>query len=95
MNKILVTGSYGQLGKEIAEITGKLSGSRFLFSDIDTLDITSNSDVKNYFRKNRPGFVINCAAYTAVDKAETDIEDNFKSHLFSGTIHLLYAIHGI
>ena len=72
--KILVTGAYGQLGNEIKSLISKYPDWQFLFTDIDSLDITDEGSLKNYFQQNKPGFVINCAAYTAVDKAETDIE---------------------
>jgi dTDP-4-dehydrorhamnose reductase len=71
--KILVTGAYGQLGNEINCLTVKYPDWQFLFTDVDTLDITSESDLEAWFQNNQPDFVINCAAYTAVDKAETDV----------------------
>ena len=76
--KILVTGAYGQLGSEIKELAGNHPGWQFLFTDADTLDITSEPAVEAYFAENQPAVVINCAAYTAVDKAETDWETAWK-----------------
>jgi len=72
--KILVSGAYGQLGSELKEIELQFPNYHFLFTDVDTLDITNEFAVETYFNKNRPDFVINCAAYTAVDKAETEKE---------------------
>lgn len=72
--KILVTGAYGQLGNEINSLAAKYPEWQFLFTDVDSLDITNESALEIYFKDNKPGFVVNCAAYTAVDKAETDIE---------------------
>jgi dTDP-4-dehydrorhamnose reductase len=72
--KILVTGAYGQLGSEFKEVVSEYPGWTFLFTDADTLDITNETVVQDYFQKNLPEFVINCAAYTAVDKAEKDKE---------------------
>ena len=72
--KILVTGAYGQLGSELKEIIGEYPKWTFLFTDADTLDITDRVAVQDYFQKNLPELVINCAAYTAVDKAEADKE---------------------
>lgn len=72
--KILVTGAYGQLGNELKILSADYSEWQFLFTDADTLDITNDFSVHSFFDRNKPGFVINCAAYTAVDKAETDIE---------------------
>lgn len=70
--KVLVTGAYGQLGSELKEKSVDYPGWKFLFTDIDTLDITGERGIKEYFQKKQPEFVINCAAYTAVDQAEDD-----------------------
>jgi len=72
--KILITGAYGQLGNEIKVISASFPDWKFLFTDVDSLDITDENAVNIYFKHNLPDFVINCAAYTAVDKAESDIE---------------------
>jgi dTDP-4-dehydrorhamnose reductase len=72
--KILVTGAYGQLGSELKEIEMQFPNYQFLFTDIDTLDLTNEIAIESYFTKNQPNYIINCAAYTAVDKAETDQE---------------------
>jgi len=71
MNNILVTGSSGQLGSELKELSGKYSYNYF-FTDRDILDITNENDVKNFIVNNEIDMIINCAAYTAVDKAEND-----------------------
>ena len=76
--KILVTGAYGQLGSEIGQLTEKYPDWNFLFTDVDSLDITDEDAVSAYFSENKPDVVINCAAYTAVDKAETDQETAFR-----------------
>ena len=68
--KILVTGAYGQLGSEIKELEKYFPNYHFIFTDIDVLDITCEMEVEDFFNENRPDFTINCAAYTAVDKAE-------------------------
>ena len=72
--KILVTGAYGQLGSELKEISPNFPGWEFLFTDADTLDITDETAVGRYIEKHKPGFVVNCAAYTSVDKAETETQ---------------------
>ncbi|SHE32025.1 dTDP-4-dehydrorhamnose reductase [Mariniphaga anaerophila] len=72
--KVLVTGAYGQLGNELRVEAENYPEMEFLFTDADSLDITDEIAVQEYFTKNRPGIVINCAAYTAVDKAENDAE---------------------
>lgn len=75
MNKtILVTGADGQVGNEIRQLSAKHSQFHFLFTDYPQLDITDRSKIEEYFNKNKIDIVINCAAYTAVDKAETEIE---------------------
>jgi len=70
--RILITGSYGQLGNEIKDRAEKYPKWNFLFTDVDTLDISNKESVLSYFEKQQPDFVINAAAYTAVDKAEND-----------------------
>lgn len=73
--KILVTGANGQLGSELKELTPQYKDWEFFFTDADTLDITDKKAIQDYFKKILPDFVINCAAYTAVDKAEADMEN--------------------
>lgn len=70
--KILVTGAYGQLGNELKELSVNYTNWQFLFTDIDSLDITDKKEVESFFQEKKPDFVLNCAAYTAVDQAETD-----------------------
>lgn len=70
--KILVTGSYGQLGNSIRREFEKNPDIEAVYTDYDTLDITDRNAVRNFFEANKFDYVINCAAYTAVDKAETD-----------------------
>ncbi|NQU86948.1 MAG: dTDP-4-dehydrorhamnose reductase [Mariniphaga sp.] len=71
---VLVTGAYGQLGSEISALSGLYPELNIIGTDVDSLDITDNKSVEDFFKKIKPGFVINCAAYTAVDKAEDEIE---------------------
>ncbi len=72
--KLLITGAYGQLGSELKELVNQFSEFEYLFTDVDSLDITNEIAVEDFFKKNRPGYIINCAAYTAVDKAEEEPE---------------------
>ncbi len=72
--KILVTGANGQLGSEIRNRSVRYSGFDFIFTDIDELDITDFAAVDNLCQREKPDFLINCAAYTAVDVAESDDE---------------------
>ena len=76
--KILVTGTYGQLGSEIKDLSGNYPGWEFSRTDIDTLDITDEAAVDKFMGATRPAFVVNCAAYTAVDKAEEEPELAFR-----------------
>ncbi|MBL7972093.1 MAG: dTDP-4-dehydrorhamnose reductase [Prolixibacteraceae bacterium] len=73
MIKILVTGANGQLGSEIGKISGEFPDVEFAFTDVAELDITNPENVAAFLSGFRPDFIVNCAAYTAVDKAETDI----------------------
>jgi len=71
-HKILVTGSNGQLGTELKKISDQYSEFEFIFTDIENLDITNSQSVLDFFLSNKPVAIINCAAYTAVDKAESE-----------------------
>ena len=71
---ILITGSNGQLGSEIRELSSNYSYN-FFFTDRNNIDITSKDNIKAFCQTNNINVVINCAAYTAVDKAESDIEN--------------------
>lgn len=73
MSKILVTGANGQLGSEIRKIAAQYTGMEFCFTDVAELDITNAEKVAELISRFRPGYLVNCAAYTAVDKAETDL----------------------
>lgn len=70
--KILVTGGYGQLGNSLRKVFDKDPDIEATYTDYDTLDITDREAVARYMADNRFDIVVNCAAYTAVDKAETD-----------------------
>ena len=78
--KILITGSNGQLGNEIRVLAEEYPGFDFIYTDIDELDITDPLKVDAFFKSNQPRAVINCAAYTSVDKAESD---ETKAHLIN------------
>ena len=72
MNNILVTGGNGQLGSELREIAPNYQDYNFLFTDVKDLDITNHIAVKEFIEINKINVIINCAAYTAVDKAESE-----------------------
>tara|TARA_Y100000996_G_scaffold409689_1_gene390771 strand:- start:781 stop:1704 length:924 start_codon:yes stop_codon:yes gene_type:complete len=69
MNNILVTGGSGQIGSELKSLKNK-NGYKFFFPNSKELDISKKKSVSNYLNKNRIDLVLNCAAYTNVDKAE-------------------------
>lgn len=72
--KLLVTGSNGQLGNELRLLARNHTDLTFLFTDFEELDITNEVSVENTFSSFNPDWIINCAAYTAVDKAEQEPE---------------------
>ncbi|MBQ8423443.1 MAG: dTDP-4-dehydrorhamnose reductase [Coprobacter sp.] len=74
MATILVTGANGQLGNEMRNLACADNANRYIFTDVQELDITDYDAVGKFVSANPIDFVVNCAAYTAVDKAESDIE---------------------
>lgn len=70
--KILVTGANGQLGNELRVASASHANDQFTFVDIEEMDLGSDEAIESYFAEKQFDFVINCAAYTAVDKAEQD-----------------------
>ncbi|KOH45183.1 dTDP-4-dehydrorhamnose reductase [Sunxiuqinia dokdonensis] len=74
MVKILVTGADGQLGSEIRRLANRFQDFHFLFTDINELDLTDQAAVSQFVGQEAPDYIINCAAYTAVDIAEEDTE---------------------
>jgi dTDP-4-dehydrorhamnose reductase len=78
LKHILVTGSNGQLGRSLRIVAGSYSDFRFSFIDIVDLDLTNSREVSGYFAGHPADYIINCAAYTAVDKAEEQSESAFR-----------------
>jgi len=74
---ILVTGSNGQLGREFRQWANANETYEFLFTSRASLDISNLSEVLTICSKWQPNFIINCAAYTAVDKAEENKNDAY------------------
>lgn len=68
---ILVTGANGQLGRHM-RLLAPQSAHRWLFTDVEELDITSRETVMDFVKDNGINIIVNCAAYTNVDKAESD-----------------------
>ncbi len=67
-NRVMITGSKGQLGQELAKLLPDA-----VLTDVDTLDITDLEAVKRFVTENNIDTIVNCAAYTAVDKAEDEV----------------------
>jgi dTDP-4-dehydrorhamnose reductase len=74
MAVILVTGSHGQLGNELKVVSQNFYGYDFIFTDIDTLDLTNLQHTEEFIKRTGPDWIINCAAYNQVDKAESEPE---------------------
>lgn len=79
---ILITGANGQLGNELRIFSKCYYGYDFIFTDIDTLNITNYGDTLEFIKKSGPDWIINCAAYNLVDKAETEPD---QAMLINGT----------
>lgn len=73
MTKVLVTGANGMLGQDLCPILED-NGYEVIETDIQNLDITNSKMVEKVFLEEKPDYVIHCAAYTNVDKAEEDLE---------------------
>lgn len=82
MAVILITGANGQLGNELRIVSKNFYGYDFIFTDIDTLNITNYENTLEFIKKSGPDWIINCAAYTLVDKAEAEPE---QALLINGT----------
>jgi dTDP-4-dehydrorhamnose reductase len=74
---VLVTGAKGQLGQAIQSISKNYPEVNFIFCDSKTLDITNLNQIQQTFKQFKPYYCINAAAYTAVDKAESEPEKAF------------------
>lgn len=79
---ILVTGANGQVGSELRFLASQFPDFEFLFVGSQELDITDESAIQNIFEQHNFEYCVNCAAYTAVDKAE---EDENKARLVNAT----------
>lgn len=74
MLKILVTGANGQLGSELRELSSFFNQYKWIFTDRQELDLSDLQNLADNITTISPDILINCAAYTAVDKAESEIE---------------------
>ena len=75
--KILITGSNGQLGSEFRSLENIYRDYQFTFTDIEELDLTDFKAVHSFFEENTFDYCVNCAGYTAVDKAEDEPDKAF------------------
>ncbi|MDB4094049.1 dTDP-4-dehydrorhamnose reductase [Flavobacteriaceae bacterium] len=79
MRNVLVTGSNGQLASCIKDLAKQYEDLDFIYTDYKELDICDLNQVNTFFKSNKKiDYCINCAAYTAVDKAESDVEKAFE-----------------
>ena len=72
MTNVLITGAYGQLGSELKKLAPQYTQFTYFFTDVDTLDICNKQAILQFCIDNSIHFILNCAAYTAVDKAEEE-----------------------
>jgi len=72
--KILITGCNGQLGNEMQLLAKENQQHEYLFTDVQELDITNSKAVEDFVMANEVDGIVNCAAFTAVDKAEESEE---------------------
>jgi dTDP-4-dehydrorhamnose reductase len=75
---IIVTGANGQLGRELQVLANTHLQYHFVFADRTQLSIEDQQQVQAFFNTHKPAWCINCAAYTAVDKAETEKDTAFR-----------------
>ncbi len=88
IKNILVTGANGQLGTEIRNLANFYASYIFTFTDYQELDITNPNACEDLIKKTKPNFIINCAAYTAVDKAE---QEKTEANLLNATAPKILA----
>jgi len=74
MQTILITGSHGQLGNEMQQAAIRFPAFQYLYTDVEELDICDKNAIDVFVKANKVNIIVNCAAYTAVDKAEDDAE---------------------
>ena len=96
---ILITGAKGQLGSEIQTICSLYPDFHFILTDIEELDLTNKATVASFISRHAIDYIVNCAAYTAVDKAEDDVALCYKincdavSHLAEAAVGQAKIIH--
>ena len=70
---ILITGANGQLGNEMRIVASQSQTNHYIFTDVAELDITNLEAIRQMLRDESINIIVNCAAYTNVDKAEDDL----------------------
>lgn len=90
MKKILVTGAKGQLGSELQSLCLNIPSAVWVFTDVEDIDLTNQRGTIDKVMDIHPKLIINCAAYTAVDKAETDQQRAYAIN-DTGTANLVLA----
>ena len=78
MTTILITGSHGQLGNEVQQAAKHFPAFKFIYTDVEDLDICDKVALNAFVKANAVNVIVNCAAYTAVDKAEDDVDLCYK-----------------
>ena len=78
MTTILITGSNGQLGNEMQQAAVHFPDFNYIYTDVAELDICDKGALDTFVKANNVNVIVNCAAYTAVDKAEDDVELCYK-----------------
>ena len=78
METILITGSHGQLGNEMQQAAVRFPQFNFIYTDVEELDICDKAALDAFVKAHAVNVIVNCAAYTAVDKAEDDVELCYK-----------------
>ena len=74
MKNVLITGANGQLGNEMRVLSEANKEYTYFFTDVAELDICNEQAVMDFVKANDVNVIVNCAAYTAVDKAEENVE---------------------
>ncbi len=77
MKRILITGANGQLGNEMRMLSVQYPQYKYIFTDVAELDICNKAAVLDFVSAQKPDFIVNCAAYTAVTKAEEETGLNY------------------
>lgn len=90
MNKILITGSHGQMGRALNDFYGRNEAVSLINTDVEELNITDKQEVMEKIREMVPDIIINCAAHTQVDACETDEERAYQINA-AGPYHLSLA----